>query len=94
MTPEDLDAIEARANAAKQHEFEYDEGSSTFECPLCGEGILDGRLYDSKTVAASVVAYGIGKGLELAEDWVEHGPEDVLALVAEVRMLRFMLRTK
>ena len=94
MTPEDLDAIEARANAAKEHDFECDEDGSTFECPLCGEGILDGRLYDSKTEAATVVAYGIGKGLELAKDWVEHGPEDVLALVAEVRMLRVMLRTK
>ena len=41
-----------------------------------------------------MVAYGIGKGLELAKDWVEHGPEDALALVAEVRMLRVMLRTK
>ena len=93
MTPEDLDAIEARANAAKEHEFES-EGDGTFECPLCGEGILDGRLYDSKTEAATVVAYGIGKGLQLATDWVEHGPEDVLALVAEVRMLRMMLRAK
>ena len=93
MTPEDLDAIEARANAAKEHDFES-ECDETFECPLCGEGILDGRLYDSKTEAATVVAYGIGKGLRAAEDWVKHGPEDCLALVAEVRMLRMMLRAK
>ena len=91
--PEDLDAIEARAMAAKEHDFKS-EGDGTFECPLCGEGILDGRLYYSKTEAATVVAYGIGKGLQLAKDWVEHGPEDVLALVAEVTVLRMMLRAK
>lgn len=58
MMPEDLDAIEARANAAKD-EFERDDGCG---CPLC--------------------------------EWIEQGTEDVLALVAEVRMLRVMLRTK
>ena len=72
MTPDDLDKIEARANAAKEHKFES-ECDGTFECPLCGEGILDGRLYDA---------------------WVEHGPEDVLAILAEVRMLRYLLGKK
>ena len=58
-------------------------------CPLCnGDGEVEGQRYDAKEECAStVVAYGIGKGLGLAEDWVEQGPRDALALVSEVRRL-------
>lgn len=69
------------------------EGGDSAEmmtCPLCkGEGDVEGQRYDSKeTYASTVVAYGIGKGLHLAEEWVENGPKDALALVAEVERLR------
>jgi hypothetical protein len=69
-----------------------ESGSDTEEvvvCPLCdGDGEVESQRYDCKEVLAStVVAYGIGKGLYLAEDWVENGPQDTLALVAEVRRL-------
>ena len=104
MTDTDLAAIEARAKAALAYErSEYDPaegayvspatGTETGEemtCPLCdGEGYVEGQRYDSKeTVAASVVAYGIDRGLGLAEEWVEKAPADILALVAEVRQLQ------
>lgn len=69
---------------------ENEDSEGWFVCPLCnGDGELEGQRYDSKeTVAATVVAYGIGKGLALAEEWVENAPADILALVAEVRQLR------
>ena len=68
------------------------EGGDTEEvmvCPLCdGDGEVEAQRYDCKEVLAStVVAYGIGKGLGLAEEWVEQGPKDVLALVQLVREL-------
>jgi hypothetical protein len=104
MTPEQLLEIALRAEAALTYErSEYDPnegayvspavGTQTGEemtCPLCdGEGYTEGQRYDSKeTMAATVVAYGIGKGLALAEEWVENGPADVLALIAEVRQLQ------
>lgn len=89
MTPEELDAIETRALAAKAHEYEEDL-DEVFDCPLCGEGQIDGIRYDAKEAAATVVAYGIGKDLKAAEDWVTHGPDDVLSLVAEVRRLQWI----
>ena len=87
MTPAELSAIEARAKAALTYECE--EESGYFECPICGSAEVEGRRYDAKEeVAATVVAYGIGNGLKLAEEWVAKAPEDILALVAEVRRLR------
>lgn len=86
MTPELLDAMEARALAAKEHEYELDD-EGEYDCPLCEDGYTEGRRYESKIEAATIVAYGIGRGLELASTWVEQGPDDVLALVAEVRRL-------
>ena len=64
-------------------------------CPLCnGEGDVEGQRYDAKEAYAStVVAYGIGKGLGLAEEWVEYGPRDTLALLAEVEALRKVIET-
>ena len=93
MTPEDLDTIEARALAAKA--YEYEESRDGFwECPLCGEGQIDGMRYDAKEAAATIVAYGIGEGLRAAEDWVTHGPNNMLYLVAEVRRLQAILEAK
>jgi hypothetical protein len=68
------------------------EGADTVEvvtCPLCdGDGEVESQRYDCKEVLAStVVAYGIGKGLALAEEWVENGPRDTLALLAEIERL-------
>ena len=69
---------------------ENEDSAGWFGCPLCdGEGQIEGQRYDDKGEhAATVVAYGIGKGLSLAEEWVENAPADILALVAEVRQLR------
>ena len=87
MTPEELSAIETRAIAAKEHEYEAEEAGQYFECPLCGSDEVEGRRYDSKTEPATIVAYGIGAGLRAASDWVTHGPSDMLSLVTEVRRL-------
>lgn len=67
----------------------------SFTCPLCsGEGEVDGQRFDSDdSKASTLVAYGIGEGLKLSEDFVEHAAEDVLALVAEVKRLQTLLRT-
>ena len=94
MIPKELvDAIETRALAAKSYEYEEDtEGG--FDCPLCSEGQIDGMRYYAKEAAATVVAYGIGKDLKAASDWVTHGPDDVLALVAEVRRLHALVEAK
>lgn len=106
MTPAQLKRIEDRAKAALTYErSSWDEEAQAYvspspeaveeamTCPLCsGEGYTEGQRYDSKEeFASTVVAYGIGKGLGLAEEWVENGPADTLALVAEVRRLRGML---
>lgn len=104
MTSLDLDAIEARAKAALAYErSEYvpseeayvspapnPDAEEDLTCPLCdGDGYIEGQRYDSKeTYASTVVAYGIGKGLALAEEWVEKAPADILALVSEVRRLQ------
>ena len=93
MTPKELNAIEARAFAAKAHEYE-ERLDEVFDCPLCGEGQIDGIRYDAKEAAATVVAYGIGADLKAAEDWVTHGPDDVLSLVAEVRRLQAIWEEK
>lgn len=64
----------------------------SFVCPLCeGDGEIDGIRYDHKHLASTVMAYGIGTGLGLAEAWVKLGPQDVLDLVKEVRFLRRQL---
>lgn len=103
-TAEELDRMESRAKAALTYErSEYVPaegayvspviGTETGEemgCPLCdGEGYIEGQRYDSKeTYASTVVAYGIGEGLQRAEEWVENGPSDVLLLVEAVRVWR------
>jgi len=101
-----LETIAARARAALGYERSIlDEetdcwvkspldstSDSWFECPLCeGEGELEGCRFDHKDLAGTVVAYGIGQGLGLAEDWVKFGPQDILDLVEEVRSLRSRL---
>lgn len=68
------------------------KGEDTVEwmtCPLCdGDGEVEGQRYDAKeTVAATVVAYGVGEGLRRAEEWVENAPADMRALLAEVERL-------
>lgn len=93
MTPKELDIIETRARAAKAHEYE-ERLDEVFDCPLCGGGQIDGIRYDAKEAAATVVAYGIGEDLKAAEDWVTHGPDDVLSLVAEVRRLQAIWEEK
>ena len=93
MKPERLAEIHARALAAKAHEFEG-EDEETFDCPLCGEGVIDGRNYDAKDEAATVCAYGIGEGLKLAEEWVENGPDDMIELIDEVIRLQALLEAK
>ena len=93
MTPERLAEIHARACAAKAHELtREDEGS--YDCPLCGNGYIDGKRYDAKDEAATVCAYGIGKGLKLAEEWVENGPDDMIELIDEVIRLQALLEAK
>ena len=69
------------------------KGEDTVEwmtCPLCdGDGEVEGQRYDAKeTVAATVVAYGVGEGLRRAEEWVENAPADMRALLAEVEGMR------
>lgn len=107
LSDEELDDMSARARAAMDyHRSVYEPVSSSytpsgpeiiekcecFQCPLCnGEGEIDGVRYDHKDVAGTVVAYGIGQGLGLAEDWVKFGPQDILDLIEEVRSLRSRL---
>ena len=103
MTTEELAAIEARATAALPYRRSVlregadswgdatpgEQSEDSEECPLCGgDGDVQRQRYDDATDRAStIVAYGIGDGLPLAEAWVEHGAADALALVAEVRQL-------
>lgn len=56
-----------------------------WKCPLCnGEGEIEGARYDAKTKhAGTVVAYGLGEGLELSEAWVEGGADSVNDLLAD-----------
>lgn len=103
MKDSDLEAMENRARSAQEYaRSKLDAGSAVWEpdiegsgaatpftCPLCdGEGEVEGVRFDHKTRAATVVAYGIGEGLGMAEEWVSCGPQDVLDLVAEVRRLK------
>jgi hypothetical protein len=101
MTPEQLQAIRARLDAALTYEpSEWNEEEGAYispsdkkdedaECPLCdGQGYVWQQRYDAKeTIAATVVAYGIGEGLARAEEWVEQAPADIRALLDEVERL-------
>ena len=90
----DLDAIRARAKAAREYESCEDNADvRTYECPLCyGEQYVDGHVYDSKEPHAStIVAYGIGDGLKRAEEFVETMPRDALALCDELEASRARL---
>ena len=93
MTIAELEAIEARAKAAipwlrEDREDVAPETEDELDCPLCGgDGCLPSQVHDAADRASTIVAYGIGDGLALAEAWVEHGAADALALVAEVRPL-------
>lgn len=107
LSDRELNNISARARAAMDyHRSVYEpehsiytsskpniqEESEYFQCPLCeGEGEIEGVRYDHKEMASTLVAYGIGKGLGLAEEWVRFGPTDVMELIYEVRRLRAML---
>lgn len=109
MNAEELAEIESRAKAAQSYTRSVLDGDDeywqpaesgetcvqSFTCPLCsGEGEVDGQRFDSDdSKASTLVAYGIGDGLKLAEDFVDHAAEDVLALVAEVKRLQTLLRT-
>lgn len=60
--------------------YEAGEGpAEEFECPLChGEGKVDGNRYDAREVIpATLVGYGIGDGLRIAERWAEHSVQAV-----------------
>jgi hypothetical protein len=87
VTRAELDIIRERAEAALT--YERTDGEEDQCCPLCDtEGYVEGQRYDAKeTIAATVVAYGIGRGLALAEKWVEDGPRDMLSLLEEVARL-------
>ena len=93
MTIAELEAIEARAKAAipwlrEDREDVAPETEDELDCPLCGgDGCLPSQVHDAADRASTIVAYGIGDGLALAEEWVEHGAADALALIAEVRRL-------
>jgi hypothetical protein len=98
MTTDELDAIEARAKAADRFELsdvpdDVCDDDHEFACPLCdSDGYVYGTVYDGEGAKAStVIAYGIGKDLTSAEEWVENGPGDTLRLVAEVRRLRALV---
>lgn len=69
------------------------ETNEYFKCPLCdGEGEVEGQRFDDQGPKAStVVAYGIGEGLRLAEEFVENAPADVLSLLAHIRELQTAL---
>jgi hypothetical protein len=102
MTKEQLDEIRARLDAALSYEpskWDEEEGAyispsekadESSDCPLCdGQGFVWSQQYDAKeTIAATVVAYGIGEGLARAEEWVEQAPADMRALLDEVERLR------
>jgi hypothetical protein len=94
VTAEQLRQIEDRAKAALTYERTDSGEDDSFECPLCdGDGYIEGQRYDCKeTLPATVVAYGIGKGLRLAEEWVENAPSDILALVQTVRHMEAVLQ--
>ena len=102
MTKDQFDTIRARLAAALTYEpsvWNEEEGAyvspsekadENSECPLCdGQGFVWSQRYDAKeTIAATVVAYGIGDGLARAEEWVEQAPADMRALLDEVERLR------
>ena len=85
MTKERLAGIRARADKAAGYEFtktEEPNEEDVYPCPLCeGTGETYGTEYEHKELAGSVIAYGIGKGLKLCEEWVESGPTDTLDLL-------------
>ena len=87
VTPAQLSAIRERATAALN--YKPSPSDEDADCPLCKDyGSVDARRYSAKgTTSDTVFAYGIGKGLALAEAWIEQGPQDVLALHAEVERL-------
>ena len=101
MTTDQLSAIRARLDAALTYEpsaWNEEEGAyvspsekadENSDCPLCdGQGFVWSQRYDAKeTIAATVVAYGIGEGLARAEEWVEQAPADLRALLDEVERL-------
>lgn len=82
----DLKAIESRARAAVPYEKSE---TAPRECPLCGGDMDEATVYDAKPngVASTIVAYGIGKDLKLAEEYVETGPADTVTLVAKALKL-------
>lgn len=104
MTPEELAEIRARAQAAcsyKRSVLDAEDGmympaeaetdaSESFTCPLCsGDGEIYGQRFDdSGTKASTIVAYGIGDGFRLAEEFVENAPEDIFRLIEEVERLQ------
>lgn len=85
MTNERLAAIRARADMAAGYEFTKAEDQNEddeYGCPLCaGVGEIYGTEYKHKELAGNVIAYGIGKGLKLCEEWVENGPADTIDLI-------------
>jgi hypothetical protein len=94
MTHEQLTAIRERATAALN--YKPSPSDEDADCPLCKDyGSVDARRYSAKgTTSDTVFAYGIGKGLALAEAWIEQGPQDVLALHAEVERLTAELQRR
>lgn len=75
----DLDAIEARARAATDGPWErYEEYGPTFFANISGSHLQGVGDFN----------FGVGEQAEADEAFVRHAPEDVAALVAEVRRLR------
>lgn len=92
-TDEWLAAVERRAHAAREYELDNDDGGE-YDCPLCeGAGYVAGIYFEHRTKASTIGAFGIGEGLRLARDFVEHSPRDVLDLVAEVRRLKLATKS-
>jgi hypothetical protein len=80
---------------SKAEEGSDKEIEDEFGCPLCdGEGYVEGARYDASFGASTVVAYGIGKGLHKAEEWVAHGPEDALELIAAIEHKNYWYSTR
>ncbi|MDX3249009.1 hypothetical protein [Streptomyces sp. ME18-1-4] len=79
LTAQQLDDIQARANAATPGPWErYENYGPTFFANIRGSHLLGVGDFN----------FGVGEQAEADEEFVRHAPEDVRTLLAEVRRLR------
>lgn len=87
MTPAELDAIEARANAASAGPWTY------CGCGKCAQVSMEKGPIVMVGIGARDVSYTCGEGVDdasrlLNAEFCAHARQDVPALVAEVRRLQ------